>query len=112
MMTQKQLECCNRIFECKLKSKYKVESQNCITCIHYNKVNHIAECNSLHDIFNPPKRTQKSLHSFNIYGYINTRKGKVKFKKFCILLGSEYISAVVMVWLVQRLGPKKGAVMQ
>ena len=29
-----------------------------MTCIHYNKVNNIDECNLLHDILNPSKHTK------------------------------------------------------
>ena len=29
-----------------------------MTCIHGNEVNKISECNLIHDILNPPKRTK------------------------------------------------------
>ena len=43
---------------------------------------------------------------------MNTRKGKEKFKSFQIRLDSGCSSTIVMWRLVQRLGPKKGVVMQ
>ena len=58
----------------------------------------IAECNLLHDIINPSRRT-KSLnrhYSSIIHVYMDTRKGKAKFKNFLILLYSWYSSSIVM----------------
>ena len=54
-----------------------------MTCIHHKEVNEIAECNLLHDIINPKKRTKHlNSHYFHIlYGCINTRKGTENFKK-------------------------------
>ena len=55
-----------------------------MTRIHDSKVNNIAECNLLHHILNPPKRTKK----LNIYyspiinGLMNTRKGKQSLRPF------------------------------
>ena len=51
-----------RAFEYKLKNKYEIEIHNGITCIHGNRVNKWDECNLLHDIINPTKRT-KTLNS-------------------------------------------------
>ena len=52
-----------------------------MTCIHDNEVKNISECNLLHDIINPPKRTK----NINSYYYtilnrcMNTRKVKSRF---------------------------------
>ena len=66
--------------------------------IHYNKVSNIAECNLLHDIINPPKRTKhlNSHHSPDLHGCMNTINGKARFKKFLILLYSGFSSTIVM----------------
>ena len=37
------LELHKREFECELKKTYNIESQNDMTCIHYNEVNNIAK---------------------------------------------------------------------
>ena len=47
-----------RAFECDLKNTYGIENKNGMTHIHDNKVNHIAECNLLHDTSKPSKRTK------------------------------------------------------
>ena len=49
-----------------------------------NDVNHMYECNLLHDILNPSKRVKitNDNHSPNLYVCINTRKGKANLKKF------------------------------
>ena len=55
-----------------------------MTRIHNNEVNNINECNLLHDIINPSKRTKTSnIHYLPIlHGCVNTRKGKAKFTTF------------------------------
>ena len=55
-----------------------------MTRIHGNEVNKLSECNLLHYILNPPKRTKiLNIHySHIIQGYMNTRKGKEKIKNF------------------------------
>ena len=40
---KEKLELHNCEFECKLKNTYNIESQNYMTCIHYNEVNNTAE---------------------------------------------------------------------
>ena len=52
--------------------------------MHDKEVNNIAECNLLHDMINPPKctKTLNSHYSSILPGYINTRKGRAKFKTF------------------------------
>ena len=47
---------------------------NGMTRMHDNEVNHIYECNLLHDILNNPERTNKlsSHYSFIIHGCMNT----------------------------------------
>ena len=69
-----------------------------MTPIHDNEVKNIAECNLLHDITNPPKHTkQLNSHFYPIlYGFINTRKVKLKFKNFRILLDSGRSSTIVI----------------
>ena len=85
-----------------------------MTCMHDNKVNKIAEFNLLHDISNPPKRTKilNSHYSPIMHGYMNTRKGKAKFKNFQILLDSRCSSTIVVGRIVKKLNPGKYAVMQ
>ena len=53
-----------------------------MTCIHGNKINNLAECNLLHDILNPSKRTKhlNSHYSPILQGCMNILKGKLKFK--------------------------------
>ena len=55
-----------------------------MTRIHNNEVNNIAECNLLHDIINPPKHAKiLNIHySPILHGWMNTRKGRAKFKDF------------------------------
>ena len=62
-----------------------------MTRIHNNEVNNIAERNLLHDTINPLKRAKAlNIHySPIIHGWVNTRKGKAKFKNFRILLYRE-----------------------
>ena len=69
-----------------------------MTRIQNNEVNNIAECNLLHDIINPPKRTKKlNIHySPILHGCMNTRKGRAKFKNFRILLDSGCSSAILI----------------
>ena len=61
-----------------------------MTCTRENEVNKISECNLLHDILNPSKRTKNlnSHYSTILHGCINTQKVRAKFKNFCILLES------------------------
>ena len=53
--TKEKFEWHNYAFECKLKSTYGIENQNDMMRIYNNKVNNIAEWNSLLDIINIPK---------------------------------------------------------
>ena len=55
-----------------------------MTRIHDKEVNKISECNLLHEIINPPKRTKYlNIHYPPIiHGCTNTVKGKVKFNNF------------------------------
>ena len=48
------------------------------------EVKNIAEFNLLHDIINHPKRAKNiNIHYSPImYGFMNTRKGRAKFKNF------------------------------
>ena len=73
-----------------------------MTRIHTNEVNNISECYLLHDIINPPERskTLNSHYSPILHGWMNTIKGKAKFKNFCILLDSGCSSTIVMGRLV------------
>ena len=83
-----------------------------MTRIHDKEVNKIAECNLLHDIPNHPKRTKTlNIHYSPILpGFTNTRKCIAKFNNFQIILDSGCSSNVVMGRLVERLHPKKDAV--
>ena len=93
-----------RAVEIKLEYIYDINIQNGMTCIHENEVSKIFECNLLHDILNPFKRTKK----LNIYycailhGCMNTWKGKAKLKNFRILLDSGCSSKIVMVRLIKN----------
>ena len=68
-----------------------------MTRIHDNEVNNIAECNLLHDIINPPKRAKHFNRYYLpiLYRFMNTRKGKAKFKIFRIILESGCISMII-----------------
>ena len=52
-----------------------------MTRMHDEEVNKIAECNLLHDIINPPKRSKtfNSHYSPILHGFINTRHGRANF---------------------------------
>ena len=84
-----------------------------MTCIHDNEVNNTTEYNLQHDIINPPKLIKNlNVHYFPIIqGCMNTREGKVKFKKFRILLDSGCSFTIVIGGLVEKLSPKKYYVM-
>ena len=86
-----------------------IEKQNDMIHIHEKEVNKISEYNLLHDIINPPKRAKNlnSHHSPILHRFMNTRKGKAKFKNFQIILDSGYSSTIVMVWLVEKIKTKK-----
>ena len=76
-----------------------------MTCIYDTEVDNIAECNLLHDIFNPPKHTKKIKIHYSpiLHGCMNTRKGKAKFNNFRILLDSGCSSTIIMIRLVEKL---------
>ena len=94
-------------------SSYVIENWNKMIYIHDNEVNIIAECNLLCDIINPPKRVKNmnSHYSPILHGCMNTRKGRVKFKNFWIILDSWCGSTIVMIWLVEKIFPEKDDVM-
>ena len=100
-------------FECKLKNTYGIENRNAMTRMHDNEVNKISEWNLLHDIINPPKHTKfLKRHYYPIlHGCMNTRKGRAKFKNFCILLDSGCIYIIIIGRIVGKLSPEKHAVM-
>ena len=83
-----------------------IENRNKMIYIHDNEVKNIAEYNLLHDIINPPKRAKNisSHYSTILNGFMNTRKGRVKFKNFQILLDSGCSSTIVMIRLVEKSG--------
>ena len=60
--------------------------------LHANQVNKRAELNLIHDILNPPKRTNNlNGHYYSIiHGCMNIRNGREKFKNFRILLDSGF----------------------
>ena len=72
--------------------------------INNNEVKNIYECNLLHDMINPPKlaKSLNSHYSPILHRCMNTRKGKSKFKSFCILLYSACSSNIVMGRLVKK----------
>ena len=75
-----------------------------MTCTRENEVNKISECNLLHDILNPSKRTKNlnSHYSTILHGWINTHKGRAEFKNFRILLDSEYSPTILMGRLIKN----------
>ena len=56
--------------------------------IDYSDINNIDECNLLQDILNPYQRNKilKIHYSPHLHGCMNTRKGRLKFNNFKILL--------------------------
>ena len=60
-----------------------------MTRIHNNEVNNISECNVLHDIITPPKRTKNlNIHySSIIHGFMNTKKNQNKGLKLSHIIG-------------------------
>ena len=85
-----------------------------MTRIHDDEVNKIAECNLLHAIINPYKVTKnlKSYHSPILRGYMNTRRGRAKFKDFQILLDVGFSSTIVIIGLFEKLIPETDDVIQ
>ena len=85
-----------------------------MTHIYNNEVKNKAECNLLHNIINPPKRAKNlNIHySPILHGCMNIRKGKVKFKTFCILFDSGCSSTILMRRMVKTLAPEKDSPMQ
>ena len=85
-----------------------------MTCIHNIELSNISEYNLLHDIINPPKRTNiLNIHNSPIiHRCINTRKGKAKFNNIRIILDNGCISTIVMGSMVKKLILEKYAPMQ
>ena len=85
-----------------------------MTRIHNNEVKNIAECNLLYNIINPPKRAKTlNIHySPIIHVFMNTRRGKAKFKNCRILLDSGCSSTIVLGRLVKQLGLEKDSPVQ
>ena len=98
-------EQCKRAFESEIKDYIKI--LDIMNRIYDNKVNNIAQCNLLHNIINPSKRTKNiNIHySPILHGYMNTRKGKENFKIFRILLDIGYSSNILMTSLITKLNP-------
>ena len=73
--------------------------------INDDNINNISGFNLLHCELNPSKYIQNTnYHYFPIlYGCINTRRGKVKYKNFQILSDNGCISVVVIKKLMQKL---------
>ena len=73
--------------------------------IHDDEINNISECNLLHYIINPPKRTKNlnSHYSPILHRCMDTRKGKSMFNNFRILLDSGCSSTVLMGRLVKKI---------
>ena len=85
-----------------------MNSLNDVNCIHDNKNNNISECNLLHGILNSSKRTKNTNrhYYFILDGWMNTYRGKVKFKKFWILLDVGCISTVITRSLITKFKTK------
>ena len=56
--TKDKLEWRKSAFECELKNSCGVEKWNDLIYIDEKEVNKISKCNLIHDIINPPKRTE------------------------------------------------------
>ena len=82
--------------------------------IHENEVNKVSECNLLHDILNPSKRTGLlNIHYYPIlHGCMNTQKGRETFKNFLILFHSGFGSTIVIKILITKIDPIEDAVVQ
>ena len=82
--------------------------------IHEKEVNKISECNLLHDIINPHKRAKKLKSDYSpiLHGCMNTRKGRLKFKNFRIILDSGCVSTLVIGSLVEKICLEQDDVMQ
>ena len=87
---------------------------NDINLLHNKDVNNIAKYILLHGILNSSKRTKNinSHYSPLLHGFMNTRKGKAKFKKFRILLDSGFSYTIVMKRLILKLKTKEDTVIQ
>ena len=85
-----------------------------MTYIHRNKVNKLAECNLLHDIINPGKRTETLISYYFpiIHGFMNTQKGKANFKNIRILFNSGCSSTIVLGGLINKLTVIRDDLMQ
>ena len=85
-----------------------------MTRIQNNEVKNIDEYNLLYDTINPPKRAKSlnSPYSPILHGCMNTRKWKVEFKNFRIILDSGCSPTIVIGRLVKRKGLEKYAPMQ
>ena len=97
------------MFESEIENTYYIEIHNGMTCINGNKVNKLAECNLLHEILNPPKRTENlNSHYYPIIqGCTSIKKGKAKSKKFLILLGSGLSSTILMGRPIKKINKKR-----
>ena len=79
-----------RVFESEFENMYDIENQNGINRIHDNEVNKIAECNLLHDIINPYKRTKDRIFITLILYMDVWIRGRVEkslrtFESYCIV---------------------------
>ena len=85
-----------------------------MTCIHENKVNKISECNLIHDIINPPKRTENINSNYYpiLHVYMNTRRGRFYVKTYQMLLCIRCSYTVVMGSLGEKLKLEKYSVIQ
>ena len=82
--------------------------------IHGNKLNKLAGFNLLHDILNPPTCTKiLNIHYFpTLQGYMDTQKGKAKFKNFRVLLNCGCIYTILMGRIIQKLNHKENNLIQ
>ena len=78
------IEWCKRAFGRELENTYGIESYNVMTNIHENEWNKIAECNLLFDILKPTKHNKNVKNNYSpiLQGFMNIRKGKVRFNFF------------------------------
>ena len=76
-------------FESEMENTYDIIIHNCMSCIHGNKVNKLAQCNLLHDILNHPKYTKKTAITILFYKdawiHKNVKRSLRTFKSYWIV---------------------------
>ena len=104
----------NHGFGIELKNIHDMKSLNYMNGIHENKVNNMSEWILLHDILNLYKHTKNiNIHySHILHGCIYTRRVRVKYKIFQILLDIGCSSTIIIRRLTMKLKTKKYPMIQ